>query len=181
MIDILVKNNNSVVINNKSKHLIMQYSSGVDSFRVLVQKEYNSEVQDMSQYKCVMEYLLPCTKKYRLVELEKIKPDDPSNSGGDYPDEYADFVKYRIPVGTDLTSEPGDVEVQFSFARRDYEEWDIIIRRTDKAKITITPITEWGEVRIDVFNRAIDEIVDEEDYDDDYDYNYDYEEETPSW
>ena len=155
MIDILIKNNNGVVINNKTKHLIVQHSSSVDAFRVLVQKEYNSEIQDMSEFKCVMEYLLPCTKKYKMVELEEIKPE--SNSGGDY-DEYADFVKYRIPINSEITSEPGDVEVQFTFAKKG--EPENIIRRTTKTKITIDPITDWSEVRKDVFDKELEEILD---------------------
>ena len=154
MIDIFIKDNNSVVINNKTKHLILQHSSSVDAFRVLVEKEYNSS--DMSEFKCVMEYLLPLTKKYKMIELEEIQPE--SNSGGDY-DEYADFVKYRIPINSEFTSESGAVEFQFTFAKKGDPE--NIIRKTTKTKITITPISEWSEVRMDVFNKELEEILDE--------------------
>ena len=36
-----------------------------------------------------------------------------------------------------------------------------IIRKTTKTKITITPISEWSEVRMDVFNKELEEILDE--------------------
>ena len=117
---------------------------------------------DMSDFKCVMEYLLPNSKKYKMIELEKIEEKPASNSGGDYPpeDKYADYLKYRIPINSELTEEAGDVELQFTFAKKNDEEK--IIRKTEKTKITVIPITEWSNVRIDVFNKELDEILKEE-------------------
>ena len=34
-----------------------------------------------------------------------------------------------------------------------------LIRKTDKAKITITPISPWADVRIDVFDEELEKII----------------------
>ena len=175
MIDMLIKNNNSIVIRNKDKHLIMQHSSGVDAFRVLVGKEYsldpNGNKVEMKDFKCVMEYLLPNSKKYQVIELERIIEDEvevTSNSGADKPQpvpesEMDNYLKFRLPIESDFTKEAGDIEIQFTFARKDDTEGEnIIMRKTEKTKITIEPTTEWSNVGIDVFNKELEEILDEE-------------------
>ena len=160
MINMFIKNNNTVVINNPNKHLIMQHSSSVDAFRVLVNKVYtldldNNEVE-MKDFKCVMEYLLPNSKRYKVVELEKIE-DEVSNSGAEPVDPFADYLKFRLPINSEFTNEPGDIEVQFTFAKKG--EPENIIRKTDKTKITIEPTTDWSNVAIDVFNKELEEIL----------------------
>ena len=168
MIDMLIKNNNSIVIRNKDKHLIMQHSSSVDAFRVLVDKHYTSgidgEVISMEDFKCVMEYLLPNSKKYQVIELERMADEAPSNSGADEPiSPYAGYLKFRLPIDSEFTEEAGDIEIQFTLAKKDgTEEEKILMRKTEKTKITIEPTTEWSNVGIDVFNKELEEILDEE-------------------
>jgi len=159
MYDILIKNDNTVVINNKSKYLIMQHSSMVDTLRVLVDKFY-TEGQDMSEFTCIMEYLLPCTKKYKMEVLEQLVEDDTP----EVEDKYKDYVKYTVPINSELTEEAGDVEIQFTFAKKSTDNYggdtgNDQIRKTDKTKLTITPITEWANVRIDVFNDEMEKII----------------------
>ena len=160
MYDILIKNDNSVVVNGKSKLLIMQHSSMVDKLRILVKKCYNEDATDMSEFTAVMEYLLPCTKKYKMEVLKQIEidPDTP-----EIEDEYSDYVKYTLPINSELTAEAGDVEIQFTFAKKSTDNYggtgNDLIRKTDKAKITITPITEWADVRNDVFEKELEEII----------------------
>ena len=160
MINMFIKNNNSVVINNPNKLLIMQHSASVDAFRVLVDKIYTLDLDgnevEMKDFKCVMEYLLPNSKKYRVIELERIE--DESNSGAEPEDPLANYLKFRLPISSDFTNEPGDIEVQFTFAKKGDPE--NIIRKTEKTKITIEPTTEWSNVALDVFNKELEEILD---------------------
>lgn len=160
MINMFIKNNNTVVINNPNKHLIMQHSSSVDAFRVLVDKVYTLDLDgnevEMKDFKCVMEYLLPNSKRYKVIELEKIE-DEVSNSGAEPVDPLADYLKFRLPINSEFTNEPGDIEIQFTFAKKG--EPENIIRKTDKTKITIEPTTEWSNVAIDVFNKELEEIL----------------------
>ena len=157
MYDILIRNDNSVVINNKTKRLIMQHSSMVDTLRVLVKKIYNED-QDMSNFTCIMEYLLPATKKYKMEVLTPIVESDP-----EVEDEYKDYVKYTVPINSELTEEAGDIEIQFTFARKMLDNYggdaDDQIRKTDKTKLTITPIADWANVRIDVFDEEMEKII----------------------
>lgn len=164
MINMFIKNNNTVVINNPYKHLIMQHSSSVDAFRVLVDKVYTLDLDgnevEMKDFKCVMEYLLPNSKKYRMIELEKIE-DEVSNSGAEPDDPYASYLKFRLPINSEFTNEAGDIEVQFTFAKKGAtEEDENVIRKTEKTKITIEPTTEWSNVCLDVFNKELEEILD---------------------
>lgn len=170
MINMFIKNNNTVVVVNPQHHLIMQHSSSVDAFRVLVDKVYTLDLDGkevaMDDFKCVMEYLLPNSKKYRVIELEKIEDEVQSNSGTEpemLDDKYANYLKFRLPINSEFTKEPGDIEIQFTFAKKGAtEEDENIIRKTDKAKITIEPTTEWSNIGIDVFNKELEEILKEE-------------------
>ena len=129
----------------------MQHSSMVDTLRILVNKFYNEDM-DMSEFTCIMEYLLPCTKKYKMEVLPILQDDenpDPATENK--------YVQYTIPINSDLTDEAGDVEIQFTFAKKDGE--NDLVRKTEKTKLTITPITEWANVRIDVFNEEMEKII----------------------
>ena len=73
------------------------------------------------------------------------------------------YLKFRLPIESDFTKEAGDIEIQFTFARKDDTEGEnIIMRKTEKTTITIEPTTEWSNVGIDVFNKELEEILDEE-------------------
>ena len=165
MYDILIKNDNSVVVNGKSKLLIVQHSSMVDKLRILVKKNYNEDFEDMSEFTAVMEYLLPRTKKYKMEVLELQPEPIPSDSGATpvVVDKYADYYKYTIPINSELTAEAGDVEIQFTFAKKKTDNCggtgEDMIRKTDKAKITITPISDWADVRNDVFEEELEKII----------------------
>lgn len=157
MYDIFIKNNNSVVADNKTKILLMQHSSMVDKLRILVAKSYNNEFQDMSEFTCVMEYRLPYTKKYKVEVLDRI-PDDP-----DVEDKYSEFIKYAVPINSEITKEAGDVEIQFAFVKKAGDNYssddDNIIRRTDKTVVTISPIADWANAGMDIFEEKVDEIL----------------------
>ena len=165
MYDILIKNDNSVVVSGKSKLLIVQHSSMVDSLRILVKKAYNEKYTDMSEFTAIMEYFLPQSKKHKTVVLDLLPEPVISDSGATpvVVDKYADYYKYALPIDAELTAEAGDVEIQFTFAKKTTDNYggtgNDIIRKTDKAKITITPLSDWAEIRNDVFEKEIEEII----------------------
>ena len=66
MYDIYIRNDNTVIVTGGNR--IVQGSSMVDTVRVLVPKAYNETITDMSEFSCMMEYILPCSKKY-LVDV----------------------------------------------------------------------------------------------------------------
>lgn len=135
MYKIYVREDNSVLVSNKQR--IMQRSSLVDTVQILVPKLYND--LDMTEFSCMMEYILPCSKEYKVEVLEKSE------------ELYNECIQYFIPMDSELTSEPGDIEIQFTFAKRD-ENGEIsktdMIRKTGKSMITIVPISKWSDILV---------------------------------
>lgn len=151
MYDIYIRNDNTVIVTGGNR--IVQGSSMVDTVRVLVPKTYNETIKDMSEFSCMMEYILPCSKKY-LVDV--LVEDVPNSETID--DVYENYVVYKFDVDSDLTSEPGDIEVQFTFAKAPVvDEYGIEIeperlRKTKKTKITIVPIAKWSDIMVEMVN-----------------------------
>ena len=152
MYDIYIRNDNTVIVTGGNR--IVQGSSMVDTVRVLVPKAYNETITDMSEFSCMMEYILPCSKKYLVdVLVEDVPTDENEND-----DIYKDYVVYKYDVDSDLTSEPGDIEVQFTFAKAAVvDEYGIEIeperlRKTKKTKITIVPIAKWSDIMVEMVN-----------------------------
>ena len=151
MYDIYIRNDNTVIVTGGNR--IVQGSSMVDTVRVLVPKTYNETIKDMSEFSCMMEYILPCSKKYLVDVLVEDVPNDETVD-----DVYKDYVVYKFDVDSDLTSEPGDIEVQFTFAKAAIvDEYGIEIeperlRKTKKTKITIVPIAKWSDIMVEMVN-----------------------------
>ena len=151
MYDIYIRNDNTVIVTGGNR--IVQGSSMVDTVRVLVPKTYNETIKDMSEFSCMMEYILPCSKKY-LVDV--LVEDVPNNETVD--DVYENYVVYKFDVDSDLTSEPGDIEVQFTFAKAAVVDTYGIeieperLRKTKKTKITIVPIAKWSDIMVEMVN-----------------------------
>lgn len=151
MCDIYIRNDNTVIVTGGNR--IVQGSSMVDTVRVLVPKTYNETIKDMSEFSCMMEYILPCSKKYLVNVLVE---DVPNSETVD--DVYENYVVYKFDVDSELTSEPGDIEVQFTFAKAAIvDEYGIEIeperlRKTKKTKITIIPIAKWSDVMVEMVN-----------------------------
>ena len=149
MYDIYIRNDNTVIVTGGNR--IVQGSSMVDTVRVLVPKAYNETITDMSEFSCMMEYILPCSKKYLVDVLVEDVPNDED-------DIYKEYVVYKYDVDSELTSEPGDIEVQFTFAKAAIvDEYGIEIeperlRKTKKTKITIVPIAKWSDIMVEMVN-----------------------------
>ena len=151
MYDIYIRNDNTVIVTGGNR--IVQGSSMVDTVRVIVPKTYNDTITDMSEFSCMMEYILPCSKKYLVDVLVEDVPNDENVD-----DIYKNNVVYKFDVDSDLTSEPGDIEVQFTFAKAAIVDTYGIeieperLRKTKKTKITIVPIAKWSDIMVEMVN-----------------------------
>ena len=144
MYTILVQDTNELVVSIKER--IMQRSKLVDSLHFLAEPIYKE--LDMAEFTVMMEYLLPVSKEYKseiLVLSEEL---------------YKEKLEYKLPIDTKLTSEPGNIEVQLTFAKVDLdEEGNAIqyIRKTTPTVITIVPIAAWSDIVPDEALNAIDQ------------------------
>jgi len=148
MYTILVKDTNELMVTNKER--IMQRSKMVDNLHFLVEPVYK-EV-NMSDFTVLMEYVLPVSKQYKS---EILVLSEETYKKGDY-----EFLEYKLSIDTNLTSEPGDVEVQLTFAKVDLDtEGKSVqyVRKTSPTIITIVPISAWSDIVPDAALNAIDQ------------------------
>lgn len=144
MYTILVCDDHSLHTTNRER--IMQRSKLVDKLHFLVPPTY--EDLDMSQMLVCMEYLTPVGKKYEteiLVKSEEL---------------YKDHLEYKLPFNTKLTNEPGELELQLTFAEALMDADGVInqpVRKTEPTTITITPIAAWADIIPDSALSALDQ------------------------
>lgn len=141
---ILVNNDNSMTITQKRR--IMQRSKLVDTLWFLVNPIYNEK--SMSNFSVLLEYVLPNSRKYcsEILELSAYT--------------YNDYLKYTLPLDTDLTSEAGDIELQLTFACADIDSMGNpvqLVRKVSGTSIHITPISAWSDLIPDSALSAIDQ------------------------
>lgn len=130
------------------KETIMQRSKLVDDIWILVNPNY--KFNDMSLFSVMMEYVLPVSKKYHTIELVKDE------------EGYKEYLKYVVPLDTNLSSEAGDVEFQltFAFAGLDPEGEGVQkVRKTKTAKLHITPIAAWSDIIPDDALNSLDQRI----------------------
>lgn len=146
MYTILVNQDNTMTTSVRER--IMQRSKLVDSLHFLVDPIYNDF--NMSDFTVVMEYILPVSKEYKS-EILKLSEEL-----------YKDKLEYKLPIDTNLTKEPGQIEVQISFIKVDLDEEgnDVqYIRKTSSTTITIIPISAWSDIIPDNALNAIDQRI----------------------
>lgn len=146
MYTILIGNDNSLTTTCRER--IMQRSKLVDNLCFLAYPIYKE--QNMAEYTVLLEYVLPCSRKYRTEILEL------SN------EMYEDHLKYLLPFDTQLTSEAGEIEAQITFAKADIDDKGNSIqrvRKTSTVKITIVPISAWSDIIPDSALSAIDQRI----------------------
>lgn len=134
MYTLKINNDNSIVATIKTP--IMQKSSLVDSIHILVPRNYNGI--DMSEYRVIMEYLLPISKKYKYFELEL--------NDDNYDDAYLEFI---VNGSTEFTSEAGDVRFTVTFYKLEVNSLGIVeqrVRKTKEGIIHVSPITIWSDL-----------------------------------
>ena len=151
MYTILVTDENELRVTVKER--IMQRSKLVDSFHFLVNKLYKNEI-DMSDYTVVMEYVLPVSKSYCIEELVLKANEDGEEVL------FEDKLEYCLKFDTNLTAEPGDIELKLTFTKVDIDEegnGTQYVRHTSSCKITIVPITAWSDIIPDKALSALDQ------------------------
>lgn len=143
---ILVNDDNTMTTTQKRN--IVQRSKLVDDLWFLIKPEYNG--YNMADFTVVLEYLQPVSRKYRteFLDLEQ--------------DLYNGYLKYTLPVDTEITSEAGDVEFQMSFLRSELDSNGRGVQRVRKVTgttIHVTPISAWSDIIPDCALTALDQRI----------------------
>lgn len=147
---ILVNDDNTLFTSQKER--IMQRSKLVDTLVFLVNPMYQE--QNMSNATVLMEYLLPVSKKYGTKILRK---SDETRQ---------EYLQYMLPendeIDTELTSEPGKIELQLTFI---YVDLDVNgnpiqrVRKTSATTLTVVPISNWSDIIPDSALSVIDQRI----------------------
>lgn len=125
---------------------IMERSKMVDKLHFLADPTYKGV--DMTDYTVNLEYVLPISKRYKTEILTKS-------------DElYKNKLEYILPFDTDLTSEPGDIQIQLTFfaATMDSDGTTVQhVRKVGPGVIHIVPIQNWSDLIPDAALSSVDQ------------------------
>ena len=144
----LLENNNEIVASHRE--VLMQRSKLVDEVWFLVNPKYKTCENDMSVFSVMLEYILPTSKSYHSVELVQDK------------EGYKGYLKYVVPLDSNLSSESGDIQLQLSFV---YVGLDADgngiqkVRKTRPAKLHITPVAAWSDIIPDSCLLSLDQRI----------------------
>lgn len=144
----LLENDNEIIASHRE--VLMQRSKLVDEIWFLVNPKYKTCENDMSIFSVMLEYILPTSKSYHSLELIKDK------------EGYKEYIKYIVPLDSNLSSEAGDIQLQLSFI---YVGLDADgnsvqkVRKTKPAILHITPIAAWGDIIPDSALSALDQRI----------------------
>ena len=143
---IIVGDDNSLYGSQKEK--IMQREKLFNKLWFLVAPHYNG--YDMSQCTVTMRYLLPISKEFKTETL--VLSDE----------RYEDYLKYVLPVDTNLTKEFGDAQLNLTFTMLDTDDDGNIIQRVRKTTdhiLHITQLPNWDSVIPDAALSALDQRI----------------------
>lgn len=142
---ILIDKDNSMITTQKQR--IIQRSKLVDELCFLTAPTYNG--YNMADFTVLLEYVLPVSRAYKNEIL--VRSED-----------YKDYLRYMLPIDTELTLEAGDVEIKISFILSELDSSGRSIQRVRKISgttITILPIESWCDVIPDSSLEAIDQLI----------------------
>ena len=143
---IIVENDNSLYGSCKRK--IMQREKLFNKLWILVAPYYNG--YDMSKCTVTMRYLLPISKEFKTETLVLSE------------EKYEEYLKYILPVNTNLTKEWGDIELNLTFTMLDVDGNGNIVQRVRKTEnhiLTITRLPDWDSVIPDSALSALDQRI----------------------
>lgn len=143
---ILVCDDNSLYGSCKSK--IMQKEKLVNKLWFLVAPHYNG--YDMSQCTVTMRYVLPISREFKTETLVLSE------------DKYEEYLKYVLPVDTDLTKEWGEIELNLTFTMVDVDDNGNVVqrvRKTDNYYLNVTQIPDWDSLVPDAALSALDQRI----------------------
>lgn len=125
---------------------IMERSKMVDKLHFLADPTYKGV--DMTDYTVNLEYVLPISKRYKTEILTKS-------------DElYKNKLEYILPFDTDLTSEPGDIQIQLTFLAVTMDSDGTTVqhvRKVGPGVIQIVPIQNWSDLIPDAALSSVDQ------------------------
>lgn len=143
---IIINDDNSMTVTKKRR--IVQRSKLVDDLWFLVKPEYNG--YNMADFTVLLEYVLPTSHKYRTEILTKND------------EMYGEYLKYTLPVDTQVTAEAGDVELQMSLILSGLTDSGKSVQRVRKitgTTIAVTPISAWSDIIPDCALSALDQRI----------------------
>lgn len=125
---------------------IMERSKMVDKLHFLADPTYKGV--DMTDCTVNLEYVLPISKRYKTEILTKS-------------DElYKNKLEYILPFDTDLTSEPGDIQIQLTFLAVTIDSDGTTVqhvRKVGPGVIHIVPIQNWSDLIPDAALSSVDQ------------------------
>ena len=109
-------------------------SNCVNSIQIIINKLYKEQI-DMTDTTAYMKYVLPVTKKIKMTQLIADTTTDESH------------ILYTIPVTANISAEPGDIEVSFTFLKLVHDEESdtttSYVRKTESGLIHITKLAQF--------------------------------------
>lgn len=125
---------------------IMERSKMVDKLHFLADPTYKGV--DMTDYTVNLEYVLPISKRYKTEILTKS-------------DELCkNKLEYILPFDTDLTSEPGNIQIQLTFLAVTMDSDGTTVqhvRKVGPGVIHIVPIQNWSDLIPDAALSSVDQ------------------------
>lgn len=144
MYTFLINENNTLTCSVQDA--IMERSKMVDKLHFLADPTYKGI--DMTDYTVNLEYVLPISKRYKTEILTKS-------------DElYKNKLEYILPFDTDLTSEPGDIQMQLTFLAVTMDSDGTTVqhvRKVGPGVIHIVPIQNWSDLIPDAALSSVDQ------------------------
>lgn len=132
MYTLRITDDNNVITTVKES--LMEKSNCVDSIQIIINKLYKEQI-DMTDTTAYMKYVLPVTKKIKMTQLIADTTTDESH------------ILYTIPVTANISAEPGDIEVSFTFLKLVHDEESdtttSYVRKTESGLIHITKLAQF--------------------------------------
>lgn len=132
MYTLRITDDNNVITTVKES--LMEKSNCVNSIQIIINKLYKEQI-DMTDTAAYMKYVLPVTKKIKMTQLIADTTTDESH------------ILYTIPVTANISAEPGDIEVSFTFLKLVHDEESdtttSYVRKTESGLIHITKLAQF--------------------------------------
>ena len=132
MYTLRITDDNNVITTVKES--LMEKSNCVNFIQIIINKLYKEQI-DMTDTTAYMKYVLPVTKKIKMTRLIADTTTDESH------------ILYTIPVTANISAEPGDIEVSFTFLKLVHDEESdtttSYVRKTESGLIHITKLAQF--------------------------------------
>ena len=132
MYTLRITDDNNVITTVKES--LMEKSNCVNSIQIIINKLYKEQI-NMTDTTAYMKYVLPVTKKIKMTQLIADITTDESH------------ILYTIPVTANISAEPGDIEVSFTFLKLVHDEESdtttSYVRKTESGLIHITKLAQF--------------------------------------